>query len=153
MRATGHIAVSVGVGLGFWLATKSAGAAAISFVVGVFIDSDHILDYFRWFVLGKKDTFHVLFHSWELVIPLVLASFLSGWNVLLVAATVAFVVHMGIDQTFNPVKPFSYFITYRAIKRFVAKEVAGFIPAATYRDPTASSVKEAIISFFWRGGK
>ena len=118
MRPPGHAVISLSIGGVLWAITKSPYAMASAFVAGVFIDLDHLVEYYWWFI--KEDRSRVLYflHSYELLVPAFLSGYLSGWNPVVLGASMAFLGHLMTDQIVNPVVPFGYFFTYRAMKRF-----------------------------------
>ena len=46
MKIQGHISISSAAGAGLYIATKSPVAAAAAVFSGIFIDLDHLIDYF-----------------------------------------------------------------------------------------------------------
>ncbi len=101
-----------------WIMTRSASAVVAALIVGVFIDLDHVPDYYRWLIQGKTDRVTFFAHSYEFIVPALVVSYFSEWSPIAVAATIAFIVHVVSDQIFNPVAPLTYFLTYRIFKRF-----------------------------------
>lgn len=126
MNPPAHAGVSLVVGGVVWAATRSPGSVLAALAAGVLIDLDHLPDYFNALVLRRRARVWLLLHSYEWVVPGLLAAYLSGWNPMAVAGVGAFLAHILCDQVGNQVYPFSYFFTYRLLKGFRAEEVAGW---------------------------
>ena len=136
MKPTGHAIFSCIIGLFVWYYFKSAGAAIVSFLTGIFIDLDHFFDYYanKHFTLSLKkvydascddsfDKFYLLLNSYELVIALwvLIAAFSLGifWK----AVAIGFTQHMILDQLTNPLTVPGYFLIYRIMKGFKKESV------------------------------
>ena len=137
MRTSGHIKVSLAVGL-FTYATYGEIAPAIaSFLVGTLIDLDHIIDYI--YAHGKKwdwkkingahhervsGKLYVPLHSYELLILFFLLTLdpsLTPWRV---GVSLSLLAHFLCDQFFNPGRKFStYFLIHRIIHKFDADKI------------------------------
>jgi hypothetical protein len=111
----GHAAVSLALGGGTWLISGSSGSIAVALLVGVFMDLDHLPDYYRWLILDRSNRLWLFLHSYELLIPALFISAASDWNPLAIAGTLALLGHLLGDQWANAVRPWSYFFTFRAI--------------------------------------
>ena len=124
MAPQGHALISAGLGAIIWGFTRSIPAAATTVAVGVLMDVDHLLDYFMWF--WKEDTRHLwlILHGYEIAVPMFLASWLSGWNPIILAAFVGHLTHMVTDQLTNNPLPLTYFLTFRISRGFRAREVS-----------------------------
>lgn len=123
MTPTAHAAISLAIGGTVWAVTRSQGAVLSALAAGVLIDLDHLPDYYRYLVLRRPDRFWVFLHAYEWVALALLIAHLSGWDPLAVASIAAFLAHLLCDQFTNPVSPLGYFFTYRAFKRFHAKDL------------------------------
>ena len=123
MTPPAHAAVSLAIGGILWGVTKSPYSLVASFLTGVLIDLDDLVEYYWWFV--KEDHTRVWFflHSYELVIPAFLSGYLSGWDPAVLGVSLAFLAHLLADQLVNPVGPLTYFFSYRAIQRFRRSEI------------------------------
>lgn len=111
---------------------KSIGCALASFISGVFIDIDHLFDYYsnhRTFTLKIQDIyetcaklnlnkFYILLHSYELIALLWASIYLFSLPNLWKATAIGLTQHLIFDQITNPVYTFGYFITYRMLKGF-----------------------------------
>ena len=65
MGPVGHSAISAGIGTGVWGVTGSPTAGGVALGVGVLIDVDHLVDYYRWYILRKNGKIFLIFHAWE----------------------------------------------------------------------------------------
>lgn len=140
MKPPAHAAISLAIGGVLWAATKSPYSAVAALATGVLVDLDHLLEYYRWFV--KEDHSRVVYflHSYELVVPALLAGYLSGWDPLILGVSMAFIGHLLTDQIANPVQPFAYFFTYRALKRFKRNDIVDIAWPDLERDFLGSSM-------------
>lgn len=118
-------------------------AAAV--VTGLLVDLDHLVEYYWWFV--KEDRSRVLYflHSYELMAPALLAGYLSGWDPMILGVSMAFIGHLITDQIANPVRPFTYFFTYRALKRFKRNEIVDVPWPELERDFLSSSMAKKVL--------
>ena len=126
MAPQGHAIISAGIGAVIWIFTRSVTAAVTAMAVGVLMDLDHLLDYYFWLWREKRTHIWLFLHGYELAAPMFLATWLSGWNPILLAATVAHLGHMLTDQVTNRPIPFMYFFTYRVAKGFRVRELMRF---------------------------
>ena len=155
MSPPAHAAISLGIGAIVWLITRSTGSVAAALLAGVLIDLDHIPDYYRWLVLDKTDRIWFFAHSYEYLVPMLVASYLSGWNPLVIAGSLAFLGHLLADQLANPVGPFSYFLTYRISKRFYAPAILSTTARDMYKElaryPLIGGIVPRVIGWLRRG--
>jgi hypothetical protein len=135
MRLTEHIAASAAASAGIYAATKSPEMAVYSFIAGILIDADHLLDYWsensfnlnisRFFKTCNECHFTITrlyFHSIEGLILLCAVSYFTR-SVLITAVTLGMAQHMAFDQYKNKVFPSSYFFLYRLFYGFKAVNV------------------------------
>lgn len=128
MKPISHFSVSLITGVVAFLTTKTILPGVASFLVGWLIDVDHIWDFYRngckrFSVKRFLDAIdnneikktYLYFHSYELLALLVLLCFVTRFNYLWSFTTVGFAIHLFFDQIFNPVKPLTYFLTYRIL--------------------------------------
>ena len=101
-----------------WAATKSPYSMLAATATGVAIDIDHLLEYYLWFVKGDNSRVFYLLHSYELLVPWILAGILSGGNPVVIGVSAAFLGHLVTDQIANPMHPLAYFFTFRVINGF-----------------------------------
>jgi hypothetical protein len=132
MRASGHGAVSLLAGGAAWLVFDSFAAAAACLISGLLLDVDHLLDYFlhqpRSNTLGdlvdvcencRLRKVILPLHSWELVLPVLLAAaMLPGQRLLLIGLVIGLCLHLLADQLSNPVTGGAYFFIHRWRKGF-----------------------------------
>ena len=123
MKPPGHALVLISIGGVLWGITKSPYSFFAAAVAGVMIDVDHLVEYYRWFVREDNSRVWFFLHSYELLVPAFLASFLSGWDPVVTGVSAAFMGHLITDQIVNPVAPLAYFFTFRAMKGFRRAEI------------------------------
>ena len=131
MRPAAHVVTSSIISAFVGIYFKSFGCAVLSFVTGVFIDLDHLIDYFtsykftlrlkRIYCACARARFKRLFlvlHSYEIVLVLWIAIFAFGLSNVWKAAAIGITQHIVFDQVTNPLKSFGYFFIYRTMKGF-----------------------------------
>jgi len=134
MRVSQHITISVIASSGAYLLTKSTGLSLSMLISGIFIDLDHIPDYFvnigkikfdfKDFI-RKCDSYelkkvYLFLHSFELLIILALITYFYR-NSILIGITLGLTVHILLDAIFNYGHTFTYFFIYRYMKKFELK--------------------------------
>ena len=130
MRLHQHVVASGILSGGIYALTRSPEVAAGSFVTGVFMDLDHIFDYwmahpfkvdlahfFETCEEYKLPKTYLFLHSFELVVPLSLLAYFtrSPW---ITGFLLGWAPHMVFDYFVNGAYPFSYFIVYRMANKF-----------------------------------
>ena len=114
MGPLGHGVVSAGVGAGVWATTGSIGAVPFAFATGVFLDADHVFDYYVAFFRRDKERVFVLAHGWEYALAgtvLLLGIWYHPW---LLAAVLGMLGHLIADQVANkPRHLLGYAVLYR----------------------------------------
>ena len=133
MKPVGHLGVSIITGVVAFLITKTISPSIACFLVGWLVDVDHIWDFYKnagkdfnvrrfvnAFENGEIKKAYLYFHSYELLFILILLCFVTRFNHFLSFTTLGFAVHLFFDQIFNPVKPLTYFITYRILNSYNA---------------------------------
>lgn len=137
MKFSHHIAVSTAVSGILYLLFKSWGLAVASFVSGVFIDLDHLIDYFieYGFSLNVKNFFHCvyeekiqrlfqIFHGWEWIVILLSIAWITDWNQWITGFLIGYVLHMVLDACCNTNWPLSaYSLLWRWERRFVSEMI------------------------------
>ena len=104
-----------------------------TFALCMFLDGDHLFDYFSYLLKFKKEfslkeflsgsyfaewkKFVVPLHSWEMVLGFALL-FLVFKNPFLIATSLALGVHYFVDYFTNDVNKKAYFMLYRAKHNF-----------------------------------
>ena len=106
-----------------WAITKSPYSMVAATLTGTMIDLDHLVEYYRWFVKEDNSRIYYFLHSYELLAPCILSGYLSGWDPVVLGASLAFLGHLITDQLANPVSPLAYFFTYRLLKGFRRQEI------------------------------
>lgn len=103
----------------------------MSFVAGILIDIDHVLDYYiqkgitlkikniyLWHIKTKYKFLFLYLHSLELLAMLWAGIFLFKLGIFWVALAVGVTQHIILDIFFNPINSYAYFLSYRIIKGF-----------------------------------
>ena len=121
MGPVGHAVISGSVGVAVGAATGSPAAGGLALGVGVLMDSDHLYDFYQWYIRGKSNRIYILFHAWEYPALGVIALAALFFHPLLLAVVLAHLAHVATDHLHNRLHPFAYFITYRILKRFDTK--------------------------------
>jgi hypothetical protein len=136
MKLIHHTALSVLISGILYMIFKSWGLAIASFVSGVFIDFDHVIDYvlihgirfrtsefFDYFHEEKHQKVFLIFHSWEFFVILCIAVKLTDWNPWMTGFLIGYVIHMIFDIIFNAPRlmGLSFLVRYR--KRFDAEVI------------------------------
>ena len=134
MKPAGHVAISTAIGAGVAGATGEPLAVATAIAAGVFIDADHSLDYYHWFVRRKTDRVFFLLHGWEYLGLLLVAGYVSAWNPLVLGALGGYASHLVADQIANHAYAFTYFLTYRARHGFRIDRVSPWTVEGSRRD-------------------
>jgi hypothetical protein len=134
MKIEKHIIASAGVSGIIFAATGSAKIAGAALITGIFIDVDHLYDYWKdhsfdlnlskffkaCFECDFKKT-RLLLHSVEFLLIIAIASFLMrSW--LLAGFTLGMCQHLMFDQITNLVYPASYSFIYRWLNGFKAEK-------------------------------
>ena len=136
MKLHNHILASTTVGGISYYIFGSWQISVTVFLSGIFIDLDHILDYFLYekkIKLDIKDFFYkcealilnkvyLLLHSYELIIILaILAYFTNDYIVL--GLLVGFGTHIMLDLAANKVHFLGYSFIFRLINKFNSKKI------------------------------
>lgn len=114
MKLKSHITVSIIFSAFLFAISKSWIIFTSSFIGGVLIDIDHILDYSREHGIDLRikqfyERFHrkevtrvwIILHSWELLLLMSICAFLMGWNPWIVGTIIGLTQHIILDQIFN----------------------------------------------------
>ncbi len=131
-----HVTASIIISAFLFAISKSWIIFTSSLICGVLIDIDHVFDYFWEFRkrfrvkeffdvhYNKKILFFmVVFHSWELLIPLnIYAFFLSG-NPWIMGITIGFTQHVVLDQISNKPHKWNYFFFWRLKNNFSFEKI------------------------------
>ena len=131
MKPSAHIAISLGVSYLVSRFFESIPAFFITFIGGVFIDLDHLVDYslnhtgtldlkkmYDKFMTLDLKRFYLVLHSYELVFCLWFYISIFKPNILWTAFATGYTSHIILDQLTNPIKVQGYFLSYRIYKKF-----------------------------------
>ncbi len=138
MRPVAHLAISGAAGAIGWAVSGSPAAIGASVVAGVLVDLDHMVDYVRWYGLGKQDELLLLLHAWEWAAALLVLSVALFPDPVVVGATFGYCGHLVADQFGNHAYPLTYSITYRIANRFMLRKVAPWTVDGSRKAITAS---------------
>jgi len=114
---------------------RSWGLAVASFVSGILVDLDHIADYwieyglrfdlkqfFNYFDeknFGNRKRLFFIFHSWEWLIIIAAAAWLTDWDLWITGLLIGYGQHIILDEIYNSskyrIRPFiwGYFLLWR----------------------------------------
>ncbi|MBD3420905.1 MAG: hypothetical protein GF398_12365 [Chitinivibrionales bacterium] len=135
MKPSAHVAVSTVVSGSAFLITNSIPLTVTSWLAGIFIDLDHVVDYLReyGFRLSPShflETFYhtrykrvwLLFHGWEVMILLAAISYFTAWDPFTTGILIGCTHHLICDQFTNHASLPTYSLIWRLIKRFRVRE-------------------------------
>lgn len=121
-----HLALSLAGSAALGLASGDWKAAAAFSVAGVLIDADHVPDYWRergvnfrrrdfldFFLVGRPRHLLVPLHGWEWPGALLCAAAALGLPAWVWAAGAGWLLHLALDQRYNPLGPLSYSFFFR----------------------------------------
>lgn len=129
-----HILVSFLCMVIVYLIFDSIKLALTCLLVGIFIDLDHLIDYFIYFGLKfnladflkglylKSGKIYLFLHSWELIVPLWIWGIYFKQETLAWAITIGFITHLLIDE-YNRKEPLMYFLTFRVLNGFKLEKI------------------------------
>jgi len=137
MKPTSHAVISgvLGLAVAFWVNSLMAGVCC--FFSGIFIDLDHVIDYFlskkkfpsnyqdlkKYCDLDKSGKLYLFFHSIEIwIIFLFLGKYFDS-GFIFVGVFWGAAIHLLCDQVANPLRPFGYFIFFRIGRSFEKEKV------------------------------
>ena len=135
MRPPFHIAASAAISFFVYLYFKSVSCAIISFLSGILIDLDHILDFCLSYGIRQYNSFFkkiyavdlkkliLFFHSYEFPILLWLGIILFSLNKYWISLAVGLTQHLLFDQFTNPMTFRGYFLLYRIYHKFDTEKI------------------------------
>ncbi|MEI8176519.1 MAG: hypothetical protein WCG78_06590 [Candidatus Omnitrophota bacterium] len=136
MKPKNHIIASGIVSTGVYIVTHSPVSGVVSFLAGVLIDLDHLIDYYlnygATYKLGhiytaldecRLSRVYLFLHSFELLVLFWVAVFLVPLNGICCAIALGFTQHIFLDQYYNPVTPRAYFLSYRYAHKFTKESI------------------------------
>jgi len=131
MKPKQHIVVSGIISYMVYMVTKSPISGLASFLAGILIDLDHLIDYCLNYghTYKLKEIYkaidelrlakvYVLLHSYEVLIVFWGLVFLVPLNHVYFAIAIGMTQHMFFDQLCNPASPKAYFLIYRIANGF-----------------------------------
>ncbi len=135
MSPSKHVLASAATSVIFYGLTKSVSGTLTCFLSGIFIDIDHVFDFwiakrkflftyrelYQFFDREKAGKVHLIFHSYELLLTFWAVLFFCHLGMFWLGIAVGCTVHMLFDQWLNPLRPRVYFLLYR-IKHGFTKE-------------------------------
>ncbi len=146
MKPDQHVTISVGSGviLGMLLRSWTAGVSCC--LLGIFVDIDHFFDLWlnRGFTLspkklldfcynGESKKFFDILHGYEYIPLLCWIGTVPRLKNLAWGLTLGYTLHILGDQLFNThLNRWTYFLTYRILKRF---ESASIVLSRPYAEP------------------
>ena len=126
MKLPYHIAVSTVVSGIIYLISKSIALSTASFIVGIFIDLDHIFDvmrehgstvtikdFFRICHTAQFERIFLICHGWEWLFVGAVIAWHFSWNQWVVGALIGFTHHMVLDTIHNSSNLRTYSLLYR----------------------------------------
>lgn len=126
MKLKHHVAVSaVSSGI-LYVIFRSCGLSAALFITGVFIDLDHVLDYFlengldintkkffSFFYKERHRKITLLLHGWEWLILLGMLAKLTNWNLWVTGALIGYALHIVSDYFYSKAPFRSYSLAWK----------------------------------------
>lgn len=119
-RPAAHLIVSTGLATLQWIRTGRLVPTVAPFLTGFFIDGDHLVDFARYKLSGRKNEQRIVLplHGWEYVLALYLIERLLGPRTA-GGLTLGYLGHLGLDQVTNETThPLTYFISFRWARGF-----------------------------------
>jgi len=134
MKPRTHILSSVVLALVIYYFLKSTAASLATIISGIFIDLDHILDFLisspdkyfsikdflstKNYMCQKNHKAYVPLHSYELLLLLWILTYYQNWHPVLIGLSSGLTLHLVLDDIGNHLKTLSYFLIFRAYKKF-----------------------------------
>lgn len=122
--------------LSWWIYAKTASLFYIFMFAlgGIFIDLDHLVDYFLFYkdifsiknffkgsCLKESGKIYLFLHSWEIVIVLLIASLILKSGGLFIFSS-GLCLHLSVDNLLRR-KPLLYFLSHRFARKFDLKTI------------------------------
>lgn len=137
MSPTYHVLVSAAAAAATAHWTQSPEAGIGCFLSGIFIDVDHHIEYFldkKKFPVDYQDLvkfcshhqngkLFLFFHSYESLLLLWFMIYIGQLGVIWSGVALGLTLHLVCDQFTNPLKPLSYFLSYRIFCNFERKQL------------------------------
>ena len=139
MKPHSHVVVSAVAGAILWAATDEPVTLGVTVAAGVLPDSDHVLDYYNWYVRRRTERMILLFHGWEYLAVAIIFYALIFREPWMLGIAVGYGTQIAGDQISHRASPGTYFLLYRASARFRWESLTDSKPADTaYRSLVAS---------------
>ena len=138
IQPLGHVVASAAGGAVCYGVTRSASAGFVFFVVGVFMDLDHLFDYVRLFFsrpfsrsvfldmpahMKSRQRIYLILHGYEVVVLVWLGLAALGYSSMGTVVAASMLLHLLIDQCMNETTLFAYFLLYRISKGFQVEHI------------------------------
>ena len=108
-------------------------AVSVAFGAGVLNDTDHLLDYYLWYIKKDPRRLYLLLQAWGYCAAAAIFALVAGNHPLLLAAAVANAGHLLGDYiAHKPKSTLTYSLLYRTAVRFErARLIGGSAPPLT----------------------
>jgi hypothetical protein len=132
MQVKYHLTFSAVLSGGLYGVTRSWELSVASFLSGLLIDIDHVIDYL--FSYGRPFNIRLFFesfsehgcyerafyilHGWEWLVFWTVIGWVTGWNLWTVGVLIGFGQHMILDQLGNNARAWSYSLYGRWKRKF-----------------------------------
>ncbi|MFH1792010.1 MAG: hypothetical protein ABH885_08545 [Candidatus Omnitrophota bacterium] len=123
----------IGAATGIYL--RSASCGIIAFFAGILIDIDHVMDFlishgrgsfskfYETMLRANIEKFYGVLHSYEVVCALWVCISVFSLGAYWISFAVGVTQHLILDQLFNPIRPWGYFLTFRMLKGFKTDDI------------------------------
>ncbi len=131
-----HLIISAAGSAAILAAGAGLDSAAAFSLAGVFVDLDHLVDYWRetginarvphfmkYFSKRMPRRLVLPLHAWEWIALAAAAAWLSGAPAWAGYAIAGWLIHLILDQRFNRLHRLAYFFSFRAAQGFKAKSL------------------------------
>ena len=131
MKLEHHLAASTIISVVLYAIFKSWGLTISSFVTGIFIDLDHVIDYFGehglrfntkdfflFFYAEKHRKITMIFHGWELLVILVVIAKLTNWEPWVTGVLIGYGQHMIFDYFYSRTTFATYSLLWKWKNKF-----------------------------------
>jgi hypothetical protein len=131
MKLEHHIVASTLISAILFTSVKSWGLSIASFISGIFIDLDHVIDYvidhgfiinleeFLSYFYGEEHLkIRLIFHGWEWLILIIISAKLTNWNPWVTGLLIGYGHHIVLDFFYSKAPFRSYSLIWKWKKRF-----------------------------------
>ncbi len=137
MKLPHHTLLSIISSGAVYLFSYSVGAALACFLAGIFIDLDHLFEYYYYFGLRRLSVkeffraanehvynkFFLFLHSYELAVVLWVLSLAVIRRPWAWGFSLGFTLHIIADHIYNPCAPLTYILLFRVKHRFAGERL------------------------------